>query len=56
MAKIENSITFLWKTRVEDNKVITNSLKTLTFVTPIVFDNFSWNVLGDFSLMKLGNN
>ena len=31
---------FLWKTRVEASKVITNSLKTLDFVTPIPFDTF----------------
>ena len=29
---------FLWKTRVEASKVITNSLKTLDFVTPVPFD------------------
>ena len=33
---------FLWKTRVEASKVITNSIKTLDFVTPIPFDNFPW--------------
>ena len=33
---------FLWKTRVEASKVITNSLTTLNFVKPISFDNFSW--------------
>ena len=47
---------FLWKTRVEDSKVITNSLKTLGFVTPIPFDTLLWNLLCDLSLMKLGNN
>ena len=31
---------FLWKTRVEASKVITNSFKTLEFVTPIPFDTF----------------
>ena len=31
---------FLRKTRVEASKVITNSLKTLDFVTPIFFDIF----------------
>ena len=33
---------FLWKTRVEASEVITNSLKTLGFVTPIPFDTFPW--------------
>ena len=33
---------FLLKTRVEASKVITNSLKTLDFVTPIPFDTFLW--------------
>ena len=33
---------FLWKTRVEASTVITNSLKTLDFVTPTPFDTFSW--------------
>ena len=47
---------FLWKTRVEASKVITNSLKTLNFVTTITFDTFPWNVLCDFSSKKLGNN
>ena len=47
---------FLWKTCVEATKVITNSLKTLDFMTPIHFDTFPWNVLCDLSLMKLGNN
>ena len=40
---------FLWKTRVKASKVITNSPKTLVFVTPIPFDTFSWNVLCDLS-------
>ena len=31
---------FLWKTRVEASKLITNSFKTLDFVTPIFFDSF----------------
>ena len=48
---------FLRKTLVEASKVITNSLKTLDFVTAFLFDTFfPWNVLGDLSLMKLGNN
>ena len=47
---------FLWKTRVEASKVITNSPKTLAFVTLIPFDTFPWIVLCDFSFMKLGNN
>ena len=42
---------FLWRTRVEASKVITNSLKTLDFVTKI-----PWKVLCDLSLMKLVNN
>ena len=33
---------FVKKTRVEASKVITNSLKTFDFVTPIPFDTFSW--------------
>ena len=41
---------------VEVSKVITNSLKTLDFVTPNPFDTFPSNVLFDLSLMKLGNN
>ena len=47
---------FLWKNRVEASKFITNSLKTLNFVSPSPFDTFPWNVLCDLSLMKLGNN
>ena len=47
---------FLWKTSVEASKVITNSHKTLHLVTPILLGTFPWNVLFDFSLMKLGNN
>ena len=35
-------IYFLWKTRVEASKVITNSLKTIDFATPIPFDTFPW--------------
>ena len=46
----------MWKTRVEASKVITNSPKTLAFVTLIPFDTFPWIVLCDLSLMKLGNN
>ena len=33
---------FLWETRVEASKVITNSVKTLDFVTPMLFDTFVW--------------
>ena len=47
---------FLWKTHVEASKVITNSQKTLVFVTPIPFETFPWKVLRDLSSMKLGNN
>ena len=47
---------FFQKTRVEASKFITNSLKTLDFVTPIPFDTFPWNVLRDLWLMKLGKN
>ena len=43
------------KIRVEASNVITNSLKTLNFVTPIFFNTFHENVLCDLSLMKLGN-
>ena len=46
---------FLWKTRVEASKVITKSLNTFDFVTPIPFDTFPWNVFCQLSLMKLGN-
>ena len=46
---------FLWKNRLEASKVITNSLKTLDFVTPIPLDIFPWNVICDLSLMKPGN-
>ena len=57
MTKIKNSFTFLmWKALVEARKVITNSVKTLKFITPIQFDTFPWNLLCDLSLMKLGNN
>ena len=35
-----NLLFFCGKTRVEPSKVITNSLKTLDFVTPIPFDTF----------------
>ena len=42
MTKVENSITFFCKkTRVEASKVITTSLKTLDFVTPVVLDTFT---------------
>ena len=51
----KNKLLFLWETRVEASKVITNSLKTLDFVTPIPVHAFPWNVLRDLSLMKLGN-
>ena len=54
--KSKINLLFLWKTRVEASKVITNSLKTLDFVTPIPFDTFPWIVLCDLSLTKLGNN
>ena len=47
---------FLWKTRVEASKVITDSLKLLDFVTLIPFDTLTWNALYGLSLMKLGNN
>ena len=39
MTKIKDSF-FLSKTRVEASKVITNSLKTLVFLTPILSDTF----------------
>ena len=41
---------FLWKTRVEASKVITNSLKTLVFVTPIPFDTLPWKNYVIFTL------
>ena len=47
---------FLWKTRVEASKFITISLKVLDFVTTILFDTSSWNLICDLSLMELGNN
>ena len=40
MTKIKNSFTFFVKNPCEASKVITNSLKTLGFVTPIPFDTF----------------
>ena len=33
---------FLWKTRVGASKFITNSVKTIDFLTPIPFDTFPW--------------
>ena len=53
--KSKKNLLFLWGTRVEASKVITNFLKTLYFVTPIPLHAFRWNVLRDLSLMKLGN-
>ena len=47
---------FLWKTPVEASKIITNSPKTLDFVTPILIDTFPWKVSCKLSLMKLDNN
>ena len=41
MTKIKNSF-FLWKTRKEASKVITNSFKKTDFVAPIPFDTFPW--------------
>ena len=40
--KSKNNLIFLWKTRVEASKSITNSLKTLGFLAPIPFDTFPW--------------
>ena len=40
--KSKINLFFLWKTIVEASKFITNSLKTLYFVTPIHFDTFPW--------------
>ena len=42
VTKIKINWPFLWKTRVEASKVITNSIKTLDFVTSIPFDTFPW--------------
>ena len=36
--KSQKLIYFLWKTSIEGNKFLTNSLTTLEFVTPIHFD------------------
>ena len=40
MTKTKDYFTFLRKTSVEASKFITNSLKTLDFVTLIPFDTF----------------
>ena len=54
--KTKTHLLFLWKNRVEASKVITNSHKTLDFVTSIPVHPFPWNLLCDLSLKKLGNN
>ena len=41
MTKKKQKLVFLWKTRVEASKVITNSLKRLDFVTTMPFNTFS---------------
>ena len=41
--KNQKLIYFVWKTRVEVSKIITNHLKTLGFMTPIPFDAFPWH-------------
>ena len=40
--KNQKFIYFLWKTRVQASKFITNSLETLDFVTPIPIESLPW--------------
>ena len=54
--KTKFPLLFFVKNPCVASKVITNSLKTLDFVTPIPFETFPWNVLCNLSIMKLGNN
>ena len=55
--KSKINLHFLWKTRLEATKFITNSLKTLDLVTPIPFDTFPWqnNVIFNLLLTRSGN-